>query len=156
MDRDRLDEIMHYRIKHGADALELMGADEVLPLPNIQEVVTKMQEYYEKHLKEFARKRPPWIPTEHWWLAHMKEIRSFLRKQEKLFFECVSTHGIVKEWKFVTKEEYDRCLVGGHRELGTRIENHNEKIEDGKKKWSSLNLPMIEPVPLLTEKHGKR
>lgn len=146
------------RCMYGADILELMGANDEFPLASIEAVARVMQAYwfkegYEKEIRQRADTN--WSPTENYWIHQMSYIREILRGRKEFFEFYREAGGFNGEWKFVDKKDYQSILIREHSEIGTRTETHNEKIDSGIQKWKSIDVPHLEPVPLLTDSHGK-
>jgi len=140
------------RLAIGMDILELMDEREDLPLPNCHRLTKTMQEYFvsEGFVDELKEEGRRWRPTADYWRNHLAEIRATMRKDRQKYFEFYREwHEFKGLWKFVTKKEYQTVLRRDHADIGTRALSHNDKLEDGEKKWV-LNLPYIAEVPLLT------
>ena len=139
------------RYEIGAEILLKMDENGDLPLSDIFRLSKIMIEYfraegYADDLKENGYK---WRPTREYFKLHMEDFRRILRTQGK-FFEYLRPENDFKgEWKFVNKQEYETILSREHSDIGTRTENHNEKIDNGNEKWK-LEIPKIAEVPLLT------
>jgi hypothetical protein len=153
MTKDQGHEIREYRYSLGAELLEELGTNGTLPLPSASILVRKMMEVfrsegYEKKLRDMP---VGWRPTERYWRAHLDIIRAYLRQHRNEYLEFVrnDARSFIGEWKFVTKQEYELVLRFEHACIGTQVNHHNEKIEDGKEKWPSLSFPMLKEVPLL-------
>ncbi len=143
------------RVEIGGDILISMAANEEFPLGNIHRVSKIMQEYFvsegfEDILKEQGYS---WRPDADYWLRHLKEIRSYLRHERKLFLEFLRDNGTFQgEWKFLRKGEFENVMIRERAGLGTRAENYNDRLGDGKSKWK-LDHPFIkqENVELIEE-----
>ena len=142
-----------FRVALGAGIILEMEKNEDLPVANIHRLGKTMQEYFrEMGLQDDVREEGyKWTPTKDYWILKMKDIRDHLAKEKKKYFIFVHSEGgkgFEGLWKFATKEEYDKQMRREHKETGTRIENHNEKLTDGQKRWK-IDLPLLDKVPKL-------
>jgi len=134
----------------GAEILKAMDEADDLPLPNIHRLAKVMQEYfkaggYKDELKENGYR---WTPTEGYWINSMKGIIEALH-QEKLFFGYYREWGTWKgQWCFMNKPEYRMKLRREAADVATRVENYNNGLENGQKRWK-LDLPPFDMPPLL-------
>lgn len=138
------------RYQIGADILQLMAANDDLPLPNINRVGKVMMEYFKSEsyadgLTGHWHKKL----TKDYWVRHITEISAELRKQHLYFIFVRDMGKVTGVWKFATKQEYEQTLRRDYADIGTRHETYNEKVNDGKEKWK-LELPNLAKVPLLT------
>lgn len=142
------------RLGIGADILVSMQEANDLPLPNIHRVAKTMMQYfeqegYEDDLEEYNYR---WRPTEDYWRRHIRDISSTLSiEKNKPFCFCREKgNGFRGSWRFCTKKEYDVFVRRDRTDISTRTDTHNERIDEGKKKWPSLQLPHLAEVPLLS------
>jgi len=132
----------------GADILKMMDRAEDLPLPNVHLLVEQMQKYFEKEDFKEEMESSSWFPDKDYWRRHLADIREKLRKENK-FFEYQREQGSYRgQWKFVNKKEFEGKMKREYVEMETRTDNFNERLEDGKERWT-LNVPGLEPVPQL-------
>lgn len=146
-----------FRTNIGVNILKAMDNNEDLPLPNKYRLAKTMQEYFESlgYAEVVAEQGYKWTPDRDYWMYKLDDIRDMLRKKHQLFFAFKRTEGgknFEGLWKFVSKKEYERIMQMEHSELGTRVDNHNEKLTDGQRRWK-IDLPLIQDVPLLTMKN---
>ena len=146
--------VNRFRTNIGVEILRAMDKNEDLPLPNKYRLARTMQEYFDAlgYADLVEEQGYKWAPDQDYWMYKLDDIRDALRKKHKLFFAFKHTEGgkaFEGLWKFMGKGEYEEVMRREHSELGTRVENHNEKLTDGQQKWK-LDLPLIEDVPLLS------
>ena len=126
------------RLEIGNDILISMAANEEFPLGNIHRLSKIMQEYFitegfEDILEEYDYK---WRPVEDYWVRHLKEIRTYMRENKKLFLEYSRDIGDFHgEWKFLKKGEFEAVMKREKAGLKTRTENFNDRLDDSKTKW---------------------
>jgi len=128
------------RIEIGGDVLIAMAANEEFPIGNMKRVAKIMQEYFESEgfedtLADFGYK---WKPTTDYWERHLKEIRSYLRENKKLFFEFQRSGegaGFTGDWSFLRKGEFERVMQEERSGLMTRLDTYNNRCDDGHDKW---------------------
>jgi len=144
--------IKEERYDIGAEILLGMESNDDLPLPNRFRLAKTMQEYFQDgdYVAELVERKLRWRPKVDYWLHHISDVCQSLRKTHGKYFEYIRKDGGFKgEWKFTSKREYEEKLCMEHADIGTRTENHNDKIDDGNKRWK-LNLPLLNEVPQLT------
>ena len=140
-----------YRYNIGAQILFGMDSNEDLPLPNVYRLSRVMQEYFNQdgYEEDLIENGYSWRPTEDYWRRHISDIAAFMRKEKNRFLVFVQEQGNFKgRWEFVGKKEYIAHLARNYSDVKTRTETYNEKLEDGKERWS-IQLPGISRVPLL-------
>jgi hypothetical protein len=132
------------RIELGADILIAMLPHDEFPVANVHRLARTMQEYFESEgfedtLVELGSK---WRPTEDYWVRHLSEIRAYLRDVKKMFLEYnrESNGTFVGKWEFVRKGAFEAVMNKELTGLETRIENYNERIDDGRERWK-LQVP---------------
>ena len=139
------------RLDIGIAILVSMYQNDDLPLPNVHRLSKTMQEYFvsEGHIDDVKERGYKWSPDADYWRNHLSDIRAEMRKAKRWYFEFVREQGELKgEWKFVSKEEYLASLARDHADISTRVDTHNDKIQDGQQRWK-VELPLIADVPLL-------
>lgn len=142
------------RLDYGIEILKAMNDNDDLPMPNVYRLAKVMQEYWDRagYIDDLKERGWTWAPDPDYWRQHLSEIRQEMRKQKRWYFEFVREQGDFKgEWAFVSKADYQKTLERNHADIATRVETHNEKLEDGQRRWV-LHLPLIDNVPLLTER----
>uniref|UniRef100_A0A6M3LFG8 Uncharacterized protein n=1 Tax=viral metagenome TaxID=1070528 RepID=A0A6M3LFG8_9ZZZZ len=153
MNKDLGTEIRKERIGIGTDILIQMDKEEELPMPNKYRLAKTMAEYFIKgdyvDTLEHSKK---WRGTADYWMSHLSDVCAMLREQHRYFeyVPDVGGKGFTGQWKFTSKQEYETKLRWEHADIGTRTENHNDKVTDGNEKWK-LNVPVLPDVPRLTD-----
>lgn len=143
----KLKEAKEFRCELGAMILLDMENNDELPLPNMRRVIIIMQEYAKRKNKIIKVAGYKWRPTELYWWNHLDDVRRTLREKKEKYFEFLRTEGSLRGvWKFVSKEEYQDILKRDYKEVGTRTDTYNNKLDASK--WK-LPLPHIKDVPLL-------
>ncbi|MCP4648551.1 MAG: hypothetical protein GY853_00540 [PVC group bacterium] len=151
-----------FRMLVGYELLMLMERNEDLPLPNIKRLSKVMDEYYHREsVKDYVcdeystmgydSASYKWESSQEYWQDHMSDVKEYMREEYKLYFDFLRDKdgGFKGIWKFMTKGEWERTLKREHNETGTRVENHNKKVEDTSLRWQT-DLPQIGEVPKLT------
>ncbi len=136
----------------GADILVVMEANGDLPLPNQHRLTSVMEEYFNNgdYIDDLRERGLTWRGTADYWRNNLANVRRALRQSSRLYFEFVREQGTWKGlWKFATKTEYLDTVRREHASIGTRVEHHNEKINDGNDRWK-MGIPIIADVPLLS------
>jgi hypothetical protein len=142
-----------YRMDIGYDILKQMEYDQELPLPNKERLAKIMQEYFvrEGMLDKIKSDGYSWVPDEEYWEKHLPDLCEYMRAQYKLYFAFIREEGDFSGiWKFTNKGEWERVLKRDHQDISTRVENHNEKIDDTHLRWNT-QIEKIADVPRLTE-----
>ncbi|HDY86653.1 MAG TPA: hypothetical protein ENH82_00885 [bacterium] len=153
-------ELKEYRMDLLADVLIEMEKQDAFPQSNINRLAETMMEYwregdYEDMLQEHGYSWRPHIR----YIKHNTEgIRSALVSKRKYFIYYRTAVKIEKgkktkiifsgSWKFVDKKQYNEMLIRDNTDIATRVDTHNQRIDDGKKKWK-MDIPHIAEVPLL-------
>ena len=93
-----------------------------------------------------------WNPDNEYWSKHLSDLCEYMRVQYKIYFAFIRNDGEFKgNWKFTNKGEWEKSLIRDHQDISTRVENHNDKIEDTQKRWK-IDVPLIADVPRLLTK----
>lgn len=153
MTSERWQEIKAYRNEIGKEILELMedGAD--MPLPNIYRVASVMQEYFinEGYADRVKADGFTWQPSEKYWRTHMGDVAKYMREEYQLYFGFTRyPQKLTGQWKFMKPSEWDSTLKRDHKDIGKRIDTHNDKIEDSVEDYK-VEIPPLTEAPLLTE-----
>jgi hypothetical protein len=144
-------EVREFRYGIGAEILEQMSNNEDLPLPNIYLVAEVMDKYFKKHRMVMRVKKAGyrWVPDSDYWRMTIRDISEYMRTQDNKYFGFVREGGKLSGvWKFMDKEEWEYSLRWDHKAIGTRVDNHNEKIDDSVGPYT-VQIPRIKPVPAL-------
>lgn len=140
-----------YRMEIAYNILMAMEADGELPLPNKERLSKIMQEYFVREgiQDNIIQDGYTWAPDGEYWFKHLGDICEYIRTQYKWYFAYFREDGELNGvWKFVNKGEWERSLRREHKDVSTRIETHNDKIEDTKLRWR-IQIPKIAEVPEL-------
>jgi hypothetical protein len=150
--QERCEEIKTMRLDMGARALARMEEEDDLPLPNIYRVAHVMQEYcieegYADEMKEMGL---TWRPSVKYWRTHMGELADYMREEYQWYFGFKRfPQKLTGHWKFMEPEEWDYTLRRDHKDIGKRIDTHNDKLEDSVKEYT-VEIPHLTDAPLLT------
>ena len=145
-------EVREFRYGLGAEILDQMERNEDLPLPNIYLVAEIMDKYFKKHrmVTRVKKEGYRWTPDADYWRMTIRDISEYMRIQDNKYFGFVRTGGKLSGvWKFMDEAEWEASLRWDHKAIGTRVDHHNEKIEDSTGPYS-VQIPGIKPVPALT------
>jgi hypothetical protein len=140
-----------YRMEIGYSVLMQMEYDGELPLPNKDRLGKVMQEYFDREgfQDRIIQDGYTWRPDVEYWTKHLSDLSEYMRAQYKIYFAFVRDDGELSgTWKFTNKGEWEKALAREHRDVKTRIETHNEKIEDTRLRWK-IQLPKINEAPEL-------
>jgi hypothetical protein len=141
-----------YRMEIGYNILMQMEYDDELPLPNKERLGKIMNEYCirEGVADKIHQDGYTWCPDAEYWVKHLADVSEYMRAQYKLYFAFVRADGEFSGiWKFTNKGEWEKSLKREHNDVKTRIETHNEKIEDTRLRWN-IQIPQIAEVPEIT------
>ena len=144
--------VKSYRMEIGYKILMQMEYDQELPLPNKERLGKVMMEYFDREAMIDAIKEDgySWEPDAEYWIKHLSELCDYMRTQYRIYFAFIRDNGDFSGiWKFTNKGEWERSLKWDHQDIATRVENHNDKIDDTKNKWN-IQLERIADVPRLT------
>ena len=144
-------ELRDYRYDIGYRMIELMEENEDLPIGNIYRLSEIMQEYCndEGVVDDLKKDEYTWRPSAGYWRKRMKDITSYIRTEHKKYFGFMRDKGkLTGQWKFMTPEEWKYTSRRGQSDIGTRIETHNEKLDESYGKFNT-KLPHLQEVPLL-------
>lgn len=135
------------KVKMGADLLELMKANDDLPLPNKIRVARVMMEYFksEGYEDDLEKAEVKWRPTVGYWVRHIREIQAVLQERHEFFDwkRIIAGGEITWSWDFMTKQEADERLKTDRGELNTRKDTYNEKADAANEKWLKLEAPAV-------------
>ena len=143
-----------FRMDIGKQILKMMELNDDLPMPNCYRLAKTMQEYFRQEgmidlLKEQGYK---WLPTIDYWVFHLSDIAEYMRREYKLYFGYLRNKGsLTGQWKFLEKKEWETILYRDHSDIATRVETHNDKIDDTGNRWK-VDIPIIQEVPVLISK----
>lgn len=141
-----------YRMQVGYDLLMLMERDEELPLPNKERLAKVMHEYFvrEGMVDQIKQDGYSWVPDIDYWQKHLADLCDYMRSQYRLYFAFIREDGEFSGiWKFTNKGEWEKALKRDHQDISTRVDNHNEKIDDTTLRWNT-QLPKIAEVKRLS------
>ena len=145
-------EVRDFRYSLGAEILEQMEKNEDLPLPNIYLISEVMDKYFKKQkmITRIKKQGYRWCPDQDYWRMTIRDIAEYMRIQNDRYFGFVRESGKFSGlWKFLDKNEWEYSLKWDHKAIGTRVENHNNKIDDSQGEHK-VQIPKIKPVPALT------
>ena len=144
-----------------AQIVEEMEAAGELPLPTANKLAQTIMRYwaqgdYDHEQLEFGY---TWGPNVRYVKRNIAGIRSALVSKKKylVYYRWLEMpekgkKGVVKfrgEWKFVGKTHYKTMMIQENTDIATRVDTHNQHIDDGEKRWK-LDISHIAEVPLLT------
>lgn len=142
-----------FRMELGCQLLEALEQNEELPMPNIHRLAKTMQEYFNRlgMIDEVQANGYKWRPDVEYWKLKMSDITTRMREEYGRYFGYTYKPGqkcTEGDWKFMSPTEWSKTLRIKHSDIGTRIENHNDKIEASVDDYK-VNMPRIQEVPLL-------
>jgi hypothetical protein len=142
-----------YRMDIGYELLMSMERDDELPLPNKERLAKVMNEYFvrEAIVDKIKDAGYSWVPDAEYWTKHLADLCEHMRSKYRLYFAFIREDGeFTGIWKFTNKGEWEKALRRDHQDISTRVENHNDKIDDTRNRWN-IPLARIADVPRLTE-----
>ena len=140
-----------YRMEIGYEILMSMERDEELPLPNRERLAKVMNEYFVREgiVDKIKEDGYSWIPDSEYWSKHLSDLCEYMRVHYKLYFAFIREDGDFSGiWKFTNKGEWERSLKREHQDIATRVETHNDKIDDSQCRWN-IKLEKIADVKRL-------
>ena len=157
-------ELKEYRLALLGDVLLEMETAKALPVSNINKLAELVMVFWDRgdYEKGQTERGYTWNPNFKYIKRNCEGIRSALVSKSKylVYYRWLektekgkkSTFRFRGHWKFVQKAEYKDTLLRENADIATRVDTHNQRIDDGAKKgkkWK-LDVPHIAEVPLLT------
>ena len=144
--------VKEFRYDMAATILIEMERNDEFPMGNKYRVAKTMMEYYRRdgYVDTLREEGYYWKPTADYFASHLAEARECLRNTYGRFFEFKRYHNSLKgEWGFYTKKAVKELMDRESVEIDTRIDTFNDRADDSRERWPSIQLPYIENVPLL-------